>query len=127
MKYNSHANPFMSRRTYCHIAEWWSRSTFDGQIPLYKMAYANAPTGRFHSKEVSQYYFGKRTEGDVRLSEGTLTIETPDDASAIRPDDLIRYEGILYRVVSIGMRNVAKTRENMRRPLCVFVFQLMRA
>lgn len=127
MKYNSYANPFLSRKTYCHISEWWARTTFDGQMPLYKMAYALAPTGKFHCKEVSQYYFGKKSEGDIRVSEATLTIESPDDLSSIRPDDIVKYEGILYRIVSLGKREVAKTRENMRHPIYVFVLQLMRA
>jgi len=126
MKYNSCANPFLSRKTYNSVCEWWSRSTFDGQIPLYKMATTNAPTGKFHAKEVSQIYFGKKNEGDIRLSDGSVTIETPDDASFVRPDDIVRFKGILYRIVSIGQRYISKTRENMKHPLSVWVMQLTR-
>ena len=126
MRYNSYANPFLSRKTYNAVCEWWSRTTFDGQLPLYKMALTNAPTGKFHAKEVSQFYFGKKNEGDLRISDGSLTIETPDDASFMRVDDIVRFKGILYRVVSIGQRYIAKTRENMKYPLSVYVLSLTR-
>lgn len=126
MKYNSYANPFMSRKVYRYVCEWWSRSTFDGQLPLFKMALTTAPTGKFHAKEVSQFYFGKKNEGDIRLSDGSVTIETPDDVSFVRPDDIVKFEGVLYRVISIGRRDVAKTRENMKNPISVYVLSLTR-
>lgn len=70
--------------------------------------------------------FNKKNEGDIRLSNNYVTIETPDDVSAIITDDLVRYEGILYRVDNISKRQVTKTREFMKRPVCVFVLQLTR-
>lgn len=126
MKYNSYSNPFLSRKTYNSICEWWSRSTFNGQLPLYKMALTNEPSGRFHAKAVSQYQFNKRAEGDIRLSNGFVTVETPDDVSFIRPDDLVKFQGIYYRVENVSKREITKTREYMKTPLCVFVLNLVR-
>ena len=126
MRYSSRVNPFLSRRTYNNIAKWWSRSTFDGQIPLYKMAMSNAPSGTFHAKAISDYMFNRKNEGDIRLSNSFVTIETPDDISAIMVDDLVRYEGILYRVDNVSKRQVSKTKEFMRHPVSVFVLQLTR-
>jgi len=126
MKYNSYANPFLSRKTYNTICEWWIRSTFNGQIPLFKMAHSNVPTGKFHAKAVSQYMFNRKAEGDIRLSNNFVTIETPDDVSMINVDDIVRFQGLFYRVENVSKREITKTRENMRKPLCVFVLQLAR-
>lgn len=126
MNYSSYANPFLSRKTYNAVCEWWARSSFQGQISLSKLAYEIMPTGTFHAKAVSQFMFNKRNEGDIRFSNNYVTIETPDDASAIMTDDLVRYEGILYRVDNISKRQVTKTREFMKRPFCVYVLQLTR-
>ncbi len=126
MKYNSYSNPFLSRKTYNSVCEWWSRSTYDGQIPLFKMALTNAPSGKFHAKAVSQYMFNKKAEGDIRLSNNFVTIETPDDVSFVRPDDVVKFQGLFYRVDNVAKREVSKTRENMKHPICVFVMQLTR-
>ena len=126
MRYSSRVNPFLSRRTYNNIAKWWSRSTFDGQIPLYKMAMSNAPSGTFHAKAISDYMFNRKNEGDIRLSNSFVTIETPDDASLVRVDDVVQFQGILYRVDNVSKREITKTRENMRYPICVYVIQMTR-
>ena len=126
MGYSSKANPFLSRKTYNAICEWWSRTTCKGQLALNKLGYELAPTGTFHAKDVSQFSFNKKNEGDIRLSNSYVTIETPDDISAIMTDDLIRYQGIIYRVDNVTRRQISKTREFMRKPLCVYVMQLTR-
>lgn len=126
MQYSSYSNPILSRRTYREICEWWQRSTANGQLSLSKLAHNVAPNGTFHAKNTSDHYMAKRSEGDMRLSNGYVLIETPDDVSVLRPDDLVRYEGIFYRVDSIQRREIARTRDNMKRPLCVFVIQLVR-
>lgn len=126
MAYSSKANPFLSRKTYHSICEWWARSTFKGQLSLSKLGYELAPTGTFHAKAVSQFTYAKANHSDVRFSNSYVTIETPDNVSSIMTDDLVRYEGILYRVENVVKREVVKTREFMRRPLCVYVLQLTR-
>ena len=127
MGYSSKSNPFLSRKTYNAICEWWARSTFNGQLSLSKLGYELAPTGTFHAKAVSQFVFSKSNAGgDIRFSNSYVTIETPDDVSAIVADDLIRYEGILYRVENVSKRQVVKTREFMRKPISVYVLQLTR-
>ena len=126
MNYNSNSNPFLSRKTYNCICEWWARSTFQGQVNLSKIAYTLAPAGTFHAKAVSQFMMNKKMEADIRLSNGYVTIETPDDVSFLRPDDLVRFQGIMYRVQNIAKREVAKTREFMKRPISVFVLNLAR-
>lgn len=126
MNYNSNANPFLSRKTYNCVCEWWGRSTFNGQLNLAKIAYTQAPSGAFHAKAVSQFMLNKKNESDIRLSNGYVTIETPDDVSFIRPDDIVRFQGIMYRVLNIARREVSKTREFMKNPVCVFVLNLGR-
>lgn len=126
MGYSSRSNPFLSRKTYNAIVEWWSRTTCKGQLSLSKLGYEIAPTGSFHAKPVSEFSFNKRNEADVRFSNNFVTIETPDDISAIMVDDLVRYEGILYRVDNVSKRQVSKTKEFMRHPVSVFVLQLTR-
>ena len=126
MKYSSRVNPFLSRRTYNNVSKWWARSTFNGQMPLYKMAMSIAPSGTFHAKAISDYMFNRKNEGDIRLTNSYVTIETPDDISLVRVDDIIQFQGILYRVDNVSKREIAKTRENMRYPICVYVVQMTR-
>ena len=126
MIYSSRTNPFLSRKTYDSICEWWSRSTFEGQLSLAKMAVTVAPSGTFHAKAVSQFSYNKKAEGDIRLSNGYVTIETPDNVSFMRPDDIVKFQGIFYRIDNIAKREVSKTREFLKRPVCVFVLQLVR-
>lgn len=126
MNYSSNSNPYLSRKTYNSICEWWSRSTFGGQLNMSKIAYELAPTGQFHAKNVGEFTFNKRNEGDMRFSNSYVTIETPDDASGVRADDLVRFRGVLYRVDNIVRREISKSREFMRRPYAVYVMQLTR-
>ena len=126
MNYKSNSNPFLSRKTYNCICEWWGRSTFQGQLNLAKIAYEQAPSGTFHAKPVSQFMMNKKNEMDIRLSNGYVTIETPDDISFLRPDDIVRFQGIMYRVQNIARREISKTREFMKVPVCVFVLNLGR-
>lgn len=126
MAYNSNANPFLSRKTYNSVCEWWARSTFKGQLSLSKLGYELAPSGTFHAKPVSQFTYSKENHSDARFSNSYVTIETPDDVSMVLTDDLVRFGGILYRVENVVKREVVKTREFMRKPLSVYVLQLTR-
>ena len=126
MGYSSKVNPFLSRKTYNAVCEWWARTTCGGQLPLNQMGYVVTPSGQFHAKAISQFTFNKREAADIRFSNNYVTLETPDDISAMITDDLVRYEGILYRVDSIQKRQVTKTREFMKRPVSVYVIQLTR-
>ena len=126
MRYTSGVNPFLSRKTYNCVCEWWSRSTFNGQIPLYKLATENVPSGKFHAKAVSPFMYNTKLGGDVRVSNGYVTIESPDDLSFVRANDIVTFQGIIYRIENISKREVTKTREFMRHPISVYVLQLMR-
>lgn len=126
MGYSSNVNPFLSRKTYNAVCEWWARTTCKGQLSLSKLGYEIAPSGSFHAKAVSQFMFNKKNEGDIRISNNYVTVETPDNISAIATDDIVRFEGILYRVENISKRQITKTREFMKRPACVYVLQLTR-
>ena len=125
-KYSSNSNPYLSRKTYDSMCEWWSRSTFDGQLNMSKIAYELSPTGLFHAKNVGEFTFNRRNDANMRYSNSYVTIETPDDASAVRADDLVRFRGILYRVDNIVRREISKSRQFMRRPYSVYVLQLTR-
>ena len=126
MEYSGYSNMVVSRRTYRDKCEWWQRTTVNGQITLSILAHNVAPNGTFRAKNVSNHYMGKTMEGDIRLSNGYVLVETPDDVSFLRPDDYVRYEGIFYRVDTIQRRELARTRMNMKHPICVFVIQLVR-
>lgn len=126
MRYSSYSHPAMSRRAYRETCEWWQRTTVQGQLPLYKMAHSVAPSGKFSARNVSNHFMGKREDGDFRFTNGFVTVETPDDISSLRPDDLVKYEGIFYRVDSIQRMEDARTRDNMKHPLSRYLIQLVR-
>ena len=126
MKYGMQSLPFLSRKTYDEIVKWWSRSTYDGQIKLSELAYKIAPTGEFHAKEVTAITDSRSPIADVRYSKTYLAIETPDDISNVRVDDIVMFRGIVCRVDSKSRRTISKTREFMKSPLSVFVLQLER-
>lgn len=126
MRYSSRVNPFLSRRRYNSICEWWAPCNYDGQIPLFKMAVTLAPSGKFHAKALSDYSFNRNNEGNIRISSSYVTIETPDDISMMVVDSIVRFQGILYRVANVSKREIAKTRQNMKVPLFIYVIQLTR-
>ena len=126
MRYSSRVNPFLSRRRYNSVCEWWAPSNYGGQIPLYKMAVTMSPAGKFHAKALSDFSYNRDNESSIRISNSFVTIETPDDVSMMVVDSIVRYQGILYRVSNVSKREIAKTRQFMRVPLFIYVIQLTR-
>lgn len=126
MKYASNVESVLSRRSYPEICEWWQRTTSNQQLPLNKYYVELAPSGKFHAKEITNYSFDKREMMDFRIGANSVTIESPDDISKIRVDDVVRFEGLMYRVQSKTKRKIRKTREFMRTPLFVYVMTLVR-
>ena len=126
MNYSKKPNPFKSRRTYNDICEYWKRTTYDGNVSLSKLAYTTAPTGSFRAKAVSQYMMNRKNEGDINVSNGFVTIETPDDVSFLSPNDLVKFQGIFYRVDNCAKRVIDKTTEFMKTPLFMYIIQLVR-
>ena len=126
MRYSSRVNPFLSRRRYNNICEWWSPSDFGGQLPLFKFAVTRAPNGKFHAKALSDYSLNRNNESNIRISNSFVTVETPDDVSLMPVDSIVRFQGILYRVANVSKREVAKTRQFHKVPLFIYVIQLTR-
>lgn len=126
MKYASNVESVLSRRAYPEICQWWRRTTSSQKLPLSKYFTDLAPSGKFHAKEVTNYSFDKRDMMDFRMGACSVTIETPDDVSTLRPDDVVMFEGVMYRVESKNKRKIRKTRECMRVPLFVYVMTLVR-
>ncbi len=126
MNYAKKPNPFMSRRTYNDVCEYWKRTTYEGGINMSKMAHTTTPSGSFRAKAVSQYMLNRKNEGDINLSNGFVTIETPDDVSFLAPNDIVRFQGIFYRVDNCAKRVIGKTTEFMKTPLFTYIIQLVR-
>lgn len=125
MAYGS-VNPLLSKRNYNILCRWWDKTTFDGQSSPSQIAYKKQPSGTFYAKTVSDYNFGTNEVADIRFGSQFVAVESPYDLSAIRPDCLVEFEGLLYRVQNKTSRVLRKTTQNMRNPIRVWVLQLVR-
>ena len=119
-------NFLVSRKGYHIKCRWWDKTTFNGQIPSDRLAYKVQPSGYFVAKPITDYSFQTSQVADIRVGSQFVTIESPDDLSMLRPDDLVSFQNILYRIERITPKAKAKTTQFMRNPIYIYVLQLVR-
>ena len=100
---------FQSRRTLFARCEWWSQKLITGgaqqAYDYSKLAHKIRPTGTFFAEEINPVEEAPQEMSEVRFTAKTVTIATTDNvAGKIFRDDLVRYDGHIWRVTSITLR-----------------------
>ena len=104
----SHVDIFLSRRDYFDECEYWLRK--EGENPNQLIYNTRRSDGYFDAKLSNPEVYGKDVVAGVFMFDTTrLMLETRDDISCIRANDVIKYNGKYYAVEDIQKRPQRKT------------------
>ena len=74
-----------------------------------RIIYQNRPTGFFRAKEVNSFVEENQVVGQAFLTkQHNVTLETHDNVSDLKNNDLVKFENLVYRVDSIQKTSVKK-------------------
>lgn len=100
---------FQSRRNFNERCRWWSRNEDDRYEPS-DLISKRVASGQFWAKEMSAMQLMNTNLGNAfRIDSEHTTIKTPDDLDGIKADDIVEYQGDLWRV-----DDVQKTKARMQ-------------
>lgn len=99
---------YQSRRTKFIKCKYWSQIRDEKVVKLSEIAYYRKPTGFFDAEETGAYTEENQTvEGTFMLQKDVVSIETVDDVRDLKMNDIVEFNGDLYRVTDI-QREVKK-------------------
>lgn len=91
---------YRSRRNRFFECKFWVR---DQEDPANEnLSYLGQPTGKFFATESSSKDEEADEFGGMRAYYSTVTLETVDDISAMGKDDLVEYNGSIWKVIDIS-------------------------
>lgn len=103
-----------SRRDYFLHCAYWSQNE-EEYIGDDKIVYEKDPTGYFYAKELSSYNISSNVVVGVFMARSVrVTIETKDDVSNLRRNDIVIIDNKIYRVEDIQITPVKKQRQFLR-------------
>lgn len=92
---------FQSRRNYNERCKWWSRNE-DDEHESNELISKRVASGTFCAKEMSAIQLmNMNLGGSFRIDSTHTTIKSPDNLEGIKADDLVEYQGELWRVDDI--------------------------
>ena len=107
---------WQSRRDAFVPVEYWSQIDNEDLVSNSQISYNRLPTGTFMAKEVSSFTDDSQVVGETLMyDENTVNIYTRDKVSDLRVNDIVKYEGKIYRVDNIQKNYVKKQRQFMKR------------
>lgn len=90
---------FQSHRNFNELCRWWSRKESDDDELDNELIYKRIPTGSFYAKEAASETADNNVIGGIMMTtKNTITIYSPDNLTAIKPNDYVEYLGDLWRV-----------------------------
>ena len=103
-----------SRRDYFLHCSYWSQNEAD-YIPNNEIIHLKDPTGYFYAKELNSYYTSSQVLSGLFMAESiTVTIETRDNVSDLKRNDLVVIDDKVYRVDTIQSSPIKKQRQFLR-------------
>ena len=107
---------WQSRRDAFVPVEYWSQIDNEDLVSNSQISYNRLPTGTFMAKEVSSFTDDSQVVGETLMyDEITVNIYTIDKIDDLRVNDIVKYEGKIYRVDNIQKNYVKKQRQFMKR------------
>jgi hypothetical protein len=107
---------WQSRRDVFVPVEYWSQIDNEDLVSNSQISYNRLPTGTFMAKEVSSFTDDSQVVGEALMyDENTVNIYTRDKIDDLRVNDIVKYEGKIYRVDNIQKNYVKKQRQFMKR------------
>ena len=106
---------WMSRRDKFIQCKWFSQNETEPYVGNDQIEYFQHPSGMFYAKEMNSYSLENQALGDAFLVDANnITLETSDNVKDIELNDLVEYEGFIWRVNSKTTRPVNKQRQFRR-------------
>lgn len=107
---------WQSRRDVFVPVEYWSQIDNEDLVSNSQIVYERLSSGTFMAKEVSSLTDDSQVVGEaIMYDEKTVNIYTRDKIDNLRVNDIVKYEGKIYRVDNIQKNYVKKQRQFMRR------------
>ena len=104
-----------SRRDYFLYCTYWSQIENEDLVANNEIIHTKIPTGSFYAKEVNSYTIESDVVASVFMAESTtITIETADDVSDLRRNDIVKIDDKVYRVDNIQKTPIKKQRQFLR-------------
>ena len=92
---------FQPRRNFNEHCRWWSRNESDTYEDN-ELKYKRVPNGHFFAKEVDAETNDRNIIGGIFMIDRTrITIESPDNLSDIKSNDIVEYQGEFWRVDNV--------------------------
>ena len=92
---------FQSRRNYNETCRWWSRIEEDENTSD-ELISKRVASGTFCAKEMSpMQLMNMNLDGVFRIDSTHTTIKSPDNLEGVKADDLVEYQGEMWRVDDI--------------------------
>lgn len=112
-------DPYHSRRTSFVKCYFWNQKQVVskyGSIDYSVLAHDTEPTGFFYAEQTNDVTeAGRDMPGSIRGTARTVSILTNDDVMGqIFRDDLVRFEGRIWRVESIALQKEWKRSQFLR-------------
>lgn len=105
-----------SRRDKFLECKFWSQDMAEENgVDNDEIAYKLSPSGSFYAKEMNSYNFSNQILADVFMAESiTITVFTEDDVSCLKRNDIIEFDGEIYRVEEIQKTPYKKQRQFLK-------------
>ena len=106
---------WQSRRDVFSPVEYWSQIDNEDIVSNSQIAYEILPSGTFMAKEMSSITNDSQVVGEsIMYDENTVNIYTRDKIEKLRINDLVKYDGRLFRVDNIQKNYVKKQKQFMK-------------
>lgn len=105
-----------SRRDKFLKCKFWSQDEAEENgVDDAEIAYKLSPTGTFYAKEANPYSISNQIVAETFLAESiSITIITEDDINALKRNDIVEFDGEVYRVEGIQKNPYKKQRQFMK-------------
>ncbi len=105
-----------SRRDKFLECKFWSQDEAEENgVDDSEIAYKLSPTGTFYAKELNPYNITNQVLAEAFMAEAiTVSIFTEDDISSLKRNDIVEFDGEIYRVEEIQKNPYKKQRQFMK-------------
>ena len=119
---------WQSRRNNFIECKYWSQINDENLVPDSEIAYKKQPSGSFYAKENGSYTQENQIiENSFMYDKNSIEIETTDDVSDLKTNDLVEFRDEIYRVANVQRKKDAKQAQFLKEPISIKTFiSLMR-
>lgn len=108
---------YTSRREMFNRCEYYSQNEDEDIVDVNQIGYFDSPTGFFYAKEINAITVDNQVISEMFMAESiSVVLFTYDDVDCLKRNDLVKYNGLIYRVDSIQIQPIKKQRQFRKNP-----------